>query len=410
MGLGGGLASNGGVSPPTVKSRDRSFITDAFSPEMGSPPSQTTSAANAATSISSGTDHPTIVSSNPSADMTFYGRHYAQGGQDATACVIGPGSSSGFTAPNVTQSSFPSFGGQPGFTRIEFWTDAAQLEVVLRGTSFVYVIRVNGQKIAAAAASDVPGGGAAYRIWLQSMPAGVNRVTVEGDGVAVRTIRVPITNGVWPSNPSGPKMVVVGDSFALATVLSNAEYAASGGFAQNIGYLLGLPNTVEQGISGTGVVNTVSATKPTYQERIGDLTAEAPDIVWVWGSVNDIGQSGVQAATLAYLQAVRTALPNAFVLMTSPTDQVGSAGNITNLTTLEGSYSAACTGAGVPFINLRTGAPMIGTGYVGHTVGDGNRDVYTGSDDIHPAGAGMKYVAGRAAPLIQALLATTRFG
>lgn len=200
------------------------------------------------------------------------------------------------------------------------------------------------------------------------------------------------------------------NSFALATVLSNAEYAASGGFAQNIGYLLGLPNTVEQGISGTGVVNTVSATKPTYQERIGDLTAEAPDIVWVWGSVNDIGQSGVQAATLAYLQAVRTALPNAFVLMTSPTDQVGSAGNITNLTTLEGSYSAACTGAGVPFINLRTGAPMIGTGYVGHTVGDGNRDVYTGSDDVHPAGAGMKYVAGRVAPLIQALLAATRFG
>jgi lysophospholipase L1-like esterase len=406
----GVLAQGSASSTATAKSRDRSRVAAAFPPALAAPPSVVLGASNAATSIASGTDHPTFPSGVLSSDFTFYGRQFANGGQDATACQIGPGTSSGFGAPHVLQSAFPTFGGGAGHTRMEFGTDATQLEVVGRGNGVPITIFVNDQFLGV---YDMPGGSGANRIYIGGTTplSGRNTIRVEGSGASIRAVRVPVGAGVWPVNLGGPKMVIVGDSFIVASVLTDADRAAAGGFAQQVGYALGVPNTVCQGIAGTGLLSTNGGTKPTYRQRIGDLTAEAPDIVWIWGSINDFGQTAaaIQAELTTYLAAIKSALPKALVIATAPPDMVGSGANGLNVANVENGMSPACSAASVPYSALRIDAPMTGTGHVGATAGNGNRDFYTGSDDLHPAGAGMAYIGRRAAVVLEGFLASSKW-
>ena len=405
------MATSGGLTSP-IKGRNRNLYGDGFPAVLGSLPTFAMSAAGAATSIASGTDYPMVSGSALTTTVTRLGR-FLVNSPYAQPNSIGVGSTSGvLPAGNTLQTQFPNSPGQNGFGRYEFFTDASQLEVVFFGEGSPYNVRINGGYATSGARTDLPSNVNFYRLLISSLPANAyNRITVEGNNCMISTIRVPIANGVWPADYEGPKMVVVGDSYMVANTLVTADYATGGGIAQNIGYTLGIPNTVPQGLGGTGLVATNGSTRATYLGRVGDLIAEGADIVWLWGSVNDATLSGVGSQCSQWITAARAGLPNALFFATSPPDMVGNGTQATNLAAnVEGPMSTACAAAGVPFMNLRLNAPMTGTGNVGAPAGNGNRDRYTAADVVHPTRAGMMYIAGCVQPLIDQLLQGTQWG
>ena len=132
-------------------------------------------------------------------------------------------------------------------------------------------------------------------------------------------------------------------------------------------------------VGGSGYISAGMGTN--FPARLAALIATAPDVVVVEGGGNDnaAGQTAFAAAVSAFYSALRAGLPDATLYIVGTHRSEWWTPII---------LAAAAETYGGRFISWDSW--LTGTGYVGHEVGDGNRDTYIGPDGIHetnPVGA-----------------------
>jgi lysophospholipase L1-like esterase len=115
------------------------------------------------------------------------------------------------------------------------------------------------------------------------------------------------------SQSSDYKIAIEGDSIFDNTFIASFHY--SWRTEQAFGNLLGCGNVYSNTIGGTGLISDQSGTATTYIQRLSDIVSFNPDLLIIGGCHNDVGQTSTvrKAAMLAYLKAVRSALPNVVV-------------------------------------------------------------------------------------------------
>lgn len=192
-------------------------------------------------------------------------------------------------------------------------------------------------------------------------------------------------DSVWfPSNPNRWRMACVGDSIM--------QGSASGPFlprwdrASVFADLIGCDDVANLGLGGTGFIAGTSMLG-TYIQRIQDVTAINPDVVYIAGAKNDAPGPALVTAAVLYYQALRAALPNAMII------QTGTYGGTSPsaLAAIDASLISAVAQFGdsnTYFIPASTDNPPwgTGTGWQGALSGAGNNDIYIGpTDNTHPS-------------------------
>jgi lysophospholipase L1-like esterase len=314
--------------------------------------------------------------------------------------------------------------------QVEFMADAAKVAVRVAGTTLPFRFLVDAGGSAGLQYVDTTGtvpassSGRNYILLDFSAVGGraMRRIVVEGEqAMAMEGANVQPTEGVYQTDGADIlRAVVIGDSLTEgvgATVRNDS-------WANVMCRALGLRDVRASGMGSTGYLKTLSPNLLTARGRIADATGAAdagngipsftaPDVVFVAMGINDTASSGaaIQAEVLAYLQALRAALPTVPVFVLGPWP--GSTGPSGTITTIEASVSAAVTQAGdgsslfyfVAVSADTNGAWISGTGKTTATTGTGNSDVYTGSDGTHPNTAGHKFLGLRAADAVMGKLA-----
>ena len=130
---------------------------------------------------------------------------------------------------------------------------------------------------------------------------------------------------VTPSVMRGPRVVVVGDSYAEGSGSSNFGTTS---WAQRLFEFMGWSNYLVAAVGGTGLLETFGSS-PNYLGRIAtDVIPFKPDIVIFQGSVNDptgsFTPNQMAAQVKAIYQAVIASLPATIVVFTSPPCRSGA--------------------------------------------------------------------------------------
>jgi lysophospholipase L1-like esterase len=233
-------------------------------------------------------------------------------------------------------------------------------------------------------------------------------------GVAAIYTKKPGT--LWkPEGLSGPKVMVVGDSYTQPAVFPDTGSTPVGpsvsGAMQQLANRIGVEEVLTNGVGGTGYIRGDVAS-PNFVNRIPIVTAVAPDVLIVGGGgSNDLSVSQTQAAIIAqvvtYFQTVRAALPNCkLVFMEGFAPPVSFSSFNAAYTNIRAGAQAALTDVGVYYVDIATTEPWIkGLGYVTNPNADTeNSSTYIGSDGIHPTIAGHTYIRNRLAPKLRRIL------
>lgn len=331
----------------------------------------------------------------------------------------------GLYGPWAATTTTQGNAGQTGTVmRYDFVTDANKIELIMKGTptfgnlNLVRVL-VDG-KIVTPDASPLPGNSKTYRMLIDftqggaATPANTPRqVRVEicsSAAIQVGDVVIGVLDSIWaPAASSSIRAIIFGDSWTEGFLMPQ-QYT---GYAHQLGYMMGWDDLWVSGVGGTGYLKKVAGTTITWRERIGDITANAPDVVLILGSINDtIGSvftaAQVQTEATAFYQQLTAALPNtpifvAGVQITQPNRAASSALN-TLATDQNNAIKAAVTGlANVYFIDIVAESWFTGSGTSAATLSDGNADRFLLSDGTHLTQVGHDYLAQRMASAIRTI-------
>jgi len=300
-------------------------------------------------------------------------------------------------------------------SRYSWYTDAINQDLF---TAFMtnYRILIDGQYVGKTVRTDAltSGGYNILNIQTTDITRKMRRFDIEIPATGliggVETSLLP-TLKIGPNDTMAPvptgdllRIAVVGDSFSTSTGASFQTL----GWAYNLGYsLAGVDVDVHScSIGGTGYVNTGSSpTQYTALERIaqGDLSHFTYDMVVVAIGINDQGLSGIQAATLSTLQAIRVAQPNAMVIVLG--SWCGSIGPIANVLSAEVEILAAFTqwaDANSRFIPV---SPSTASAWIsaltGVVISQAGAPGGGSPDGTHPGNVGHSILGDRAAAAIR---------
>lgn len=272
--------------------------------------------------------------------------------------------------------------------------------------------------------------GSRYRVWVDGViastvngPAGspdgaIYRYLVTLPDARARTIRLDFSadnyfSGVarastasvsYPtSHVKGPRCIVFGDSFIEGTGATDPYNA----IPARIGLHTGWIDTWASGSGGTGYLATpVSpAGRKTFRGRSAtDLVATAPDIVVLCGGYNDSASTGAAVGTEAGLlfDALATGIPAAEVIIVGPWGRTVAQATTGDLQRRD-AIQAQAVSHGFYFVDPVGEGWITGTGNSSSPAGDGNADVYIGSDNAHPTDAGHAWIASRIVGHMRAL-------
>jgi hypothetical protein len=208
---------------------------------------------------------------------------------------------------------------------------------------------------------------------------------------------LPTDTVITPLLKRGPRLAVVGDSYAVGSQGGNNRALS---YVPKMARSIGCRDfTMSTAAGGTGLIAPGAYVK--YLDRIGDVTRITPDIVILQGTLNDGASTAadVKAAAIAYVNAVRAALPNALIVICGTLYAATPGATYTAHSVALGE---AATDRGVPFIN-----PIgwfNGTGTNVAPAGNGNADYYRASDTSHPSPIGHNYLGNRMAGAMQRIL------
>lgn len=292
-------------------------------------------------------------------------------------------------------------GGESANTwRVAFDTDADVVSIgVLTGVGYRFI--VNNEYISKSEFTFASGG---IQYLTLDFGSSENRtIMVEGYSAGGFTAAaVDLNYKIYKSNLSDKRIIVVGDSFTEGT---GATIPAAGMKTYLADYL-GVPDLWASGSGGTGYTNSGSG-QYNFAGRLTDWTANAPDIVMFMGGINDVDNSGYQAAVQAVIHNTRLALPDAIIMVFGTF--AGSTGPGSTIIDKENKQKAAVLAEADPltvFIPISTDIPawVTGNGNTGAQNNSGNADIVVGSDGTHSSNYGQKYYGKREADAAVAAL------
>jgi lysophospholipase L1-like esterase len=307
---------------------------------------------------------------------------------------------------NFTLPSAPTGFGPVGSTasdylwRVEFDFDGSDFELIARCSATAkWRLWVDGQPHAASPVNYTITDNTAQFMKVSLGSRAYRKLVFEGEGnwYFGGIQYLPTDTVAPPSSKRGPRLALVGDSYAVGSQGGNQRGLS---YVPKMARLLGCRDfTMSTAAGGTGLIAPGSYVK--YQDRLGDVTRIAPDIIIIQGTLNDGAQTAadVKAAAIAYVNAVRSALPNALVVICG-TLYAATPG--TTYTAHSAALNDAATDRGVPFIN-----PIgwfTGTGNNTAPASNGNADYYRASDGAHPSPLGHDYIANRMAGAMRRVL------
>lgn len=352
-----------------------------------------------------------LTSYRPSTGGTFATEAYFTGG------LFGVRNAERVGGPNTGSLATPSYASASERGSLAFCTNARKwIALNMQAPNFFknvpYEIIVNGRHISETPlvfGADQSGG--SLRVLLLNMakfPEGKKTIEIRVyDNIQSRIafeVYKEADDQVWPTeNPNRFRMAFEGDSITVGSYI--CQYRPRYWIERIIGDQLGCDAVYNNAVGGTGMVNN-GGTKTTYLDRLPDLVAFQPDIVFVGGIQNDTSYTSAQrqAAVTAYLTSLRSALPSALVVvlgiqpLQGQTLTTGSSQHTTEL-----DVSAAVSALADPsmlFIPLLTGTRLRLSSANGRHFQSGSAPY----NDTHPVPAYYPFIGGYIAEKIRAFV------
>lgn len=374
---------------------------------MSTPPTVTMGAANAISSItgvnSDSMKVPALVSGNPNPLFRFIGDVK----QASTSYPNDRLVSNKAVTINIGYSSFG----------VEFDFYDNQFEIMWKGQGQAYRVLVdegNGYQIAySGITTKAPNDGNFHFELYQFSSFKFRKVLIEVDGGWFGGINISATGTIFPPTiKKSPKAIIIGDSFTGGT---GADGGSITGYSEQLAWMMGW-DYWNSGVGGTGYMN--AGTQTTFGTRLQhDVIGYSPDVVVIQGGQNDTTYTGtqVQASATSLYNTIKTALPNALIVVLGNISLSGTPGS--PVTNTRDALKSAALSVGLPYIDPISGITYdskgnaikttsnwwTGTGRQGATAGNGNADLFTWTDSGHPSQAGHDYIARRVATEIQRL-------
>jgi lysophospholipase L1-like esterase len=304
-------------------------------------------------------------------------------------------------------------------------TDAPKFELIFVGNRSNVQIYVDGKCVTPAPINLAIDFGVGYRVLVDFTQGGTLTTGVRKQ----RKIRMEMrANGSYalfggitllksdsitpPSSANSVRGVVFGDSFIegkdplhpLAQISCPND-----GFANRIGDLLGWDECIVCGVGGTGYLSDTTGTAKKYGDRINDITSLNPDVVVVFGSLNDgppYTPANTQAAVTAFHTQLAAALPNAVIVVLGVQKVGNSSDTLASLNTAVAAGVAAVGAPNITFVDMFNPAWVTGTGKSTAQTNDGNADWVTGSDGVHPTWEGHNFYTYKIAEAIRNIISS----
>jgi lysophospholipase L1-like esterase len=293
---------------------------------------------------------------------------------------------------------------------VTFITDAVKLAYKTNGSTNPVRFIVDGQYVSVSGYQNGSGASPSYDI-IDFTTAGARKartITIEGHlNTSFKGIVVGATEEVW-APPTNDRVKVIFESDSIFS--GGGGFPSLSGLAiQSLCSYVGWSDCTDAAVGGTGWI-TVGGLSSFGQRIPYDVTPYSPDIVVFQGSINDSGTASatITAAVLAGLQAVRSGLPNAVIIVFGVWP--GSRGPDANLLADENAVAAAVTAFGdsktyfVPIATDTTQSWITGTGKITAPSGTGNADNYVASDGVHPTDEGRLYLYNQMAKAIRSIV------
>jgi lysophospholipase L1-like esterase len=339
----------------------------------------------------------------PDNTSSFY---FAGGNPTAIATPGWPGISE-YIFPAVTISA----GRQANHSAsVTFYTNAAKFAVE-DGSGTMFRMLVDGQYVTQSGLPDSGNRGYKELDFTNSGGSRTRKITfMSGGGWAFNAVRVGASDSVWApaSTADNIRLAVVGDSITAGG--GTFPLLLDENWPNIVGMNLGWNDVWNQAVGGTGYISTVNGTAYNFGQRITDLVSSSPDLVIVFGGLNDsiYMPTQITSAALSYFQALRAGLPNTPIIVlgvypaaTGPSSPI--------LNTEKAIHDAVTTFNDpltyfVPIATDPAGSWLTGTGKVTAPNGTGNSDLYTSGDGTHPTESGLAYLGQRITQAVRAVL------
>jgi len=272
---------------------------------------------------------------------------------------------------------------------VEIRTDAPTLEIRFRGVGGRYRVWVDGHPTSLAP-RDAPPGGAFYRLSVQFPSRSLRAVRFESDESRFTQFTVARSDAGTAAAPAGTRAVILGDSFTEGARAA-ARFTA---FGQTLCALSGWDDCWAAGSGGTGYLATGASFpgRVKYRDRVvNDVLAWRPDVVVVTGGRNDGPFTVAQerAESRALFQQIRKALPTALFITTSTFPASQGEANNSKLLAFSDAIRKSSAGLADHYLDVMgPQAYITGNGDAGSPTGNGNADVLTSADGVHPTQAG----------------------
>ena len=363
----GAASAQPGLVPVAASPRER--VLTGLPTSAAMPPTLTLSAANAPTRI------PAPVNLRETSPLLVTrGAHLSR--------RVDPLSAHSDSITPISSTAFQAYS-------VEIRTDAPTLEIGFRGVGGNYRVWVDGRPTSLVP-TDAPRGGAFYRLTAHFPNRATRAVRFESDESRFTQFTVDRSADVTAAAPAGTRAVLLGDSFTEGSRAA-ARFTA---FGQKLCALSGWDDCWASGSGGTGYL-AIGAAFPgrvKYRDRVvNDVLAWRPDVVVVTGGRNDgpFSVAQVQAESRALFLQIRAALPTALVIATSTFPASSAEANNSKLLAFSKAIKAGSAGLADHYLDVMgTQAYITGSGNAGSPTGDGNADVLTSADGVHPTQAG----------------------
>lgn len=211
-----------------------------------------------------------------------------------------------------------------------------------------------------------------------------------------------------PTNANPVRGVIFGDSFvegkSPAHPIATNITPQNDGFANRLGDLLGWDECIVCGVGGTGYLSDTGGTAKKFGDRIADITGQKPDVVVVFGSINDSSftAAAVQAAVTAFHTQLVAELPNAQIFVAGVQTINNASSSLAALNTAVKNGVAAVNSSNLSFIDMFSPTQWVtGTGKSDAKANDGNADWITGPDNTHPTWEGHNFYAYKMAEAVR---------
>lgn len=272
---------------------------------------------------------------------------------------------------NLTATLTPTYTGDSwacGFNHT-----GTEFEFIVANTGVGFTIKVDGAYVSLTQITLAGGSANAYyRVVFASRAR--RRIEIIGRNITFAGLVIGGTDAIEPIQIDGPRCMVVGDSFTNPTPYGIADCLADA---------LGWSDVWSSGLGSTGYIANAGGTAPTFRGRLAhDVIAYAPEVVVIYGSINDAWSDVATEAGLFYAQ-LRAGLPNALIFAA-----VNQSGGVNKLPTAAFTYKNAIKTAvesvGGYFIDFqeRPMLPSAATAYSG-TIKNTYSAGQLGSTGIH---------------------------